>query len=496
LGGRSGAATQRARAAADPFTRGLLGDLLTLTTSGWMDRFDLTGDSWAGWRVIGKVLDGLPLSAQEHALYATLTGRSAVPSDLRELWCLAGRGSGKTTFMAVQAVKAACRGYPIRGIPRVLLLAFVVAQAGVAFEFVTEFFDHDAELKRLIASRDRTSLTLAHGVRIQTIVSSWRQVRGYSVAAALCDEAAMWWNEDIAANPASEIVRALRPGLGKVPGARLLVATSPWTEEGVVYDTVQKHFAQDASAHILVVRAPTLALNPAFDAATIAIAEGEDPESAASEYGAAWRVAGGTLVKPERYDACVAKGVTERAPESPLGDPYYVAAVDLSGGTGHDSAALSIQHVEDADDGQPGALICVQDVLQEWVPPFDPGVAVGEIAALVAPFAITEVVGDQFSAGFAAAEFHRHGIAYHVSERKTVECVLDSLAVINTRRVRLLDDPKLRRQFLNLRRDFASGGRPTIAETHQHDDLAAATARGITAALALGEPPRPKLAFR
>ena len=58
-----------------------------------------------------------------------------VPSDLRELWCLAGRGSGKTSFMAVQAVRAACRGYAgVRGLPRILLLAFVREQAGVAFD--------------------------------------------------------------------------------------------------------------------------------------------------------------------------------------------------------------------------------------------------------------------------------------------------------------------------------------------------------------------------
>ena len=113
-------------------------------------------------------------------------------------------------------------------------------------------------------------------------------------------------------------------------------------------------------------------------------------------------------------------------------------------------------------------------------------------------FGITEVTGDGFSEGFAGSEFRRHGIAYHVSPRKTAECVLDSLAVLNTRRVRLLDDPKLRRQFLNLRRDYASGGRPTILETRRHDDLAVVTARGIVACLGLGVEPevRPQVWFR
>jgi hypothetical protein len=495
-GGTVAKANRAALAAADPLTKGLLGDLLTYSTSDWMERLGLTGPSWESWRVVGKVLDGLPLSAEEMLTYTALTGRTTVPSDLRELLALAGRGSGKTSFMALQAIRSACRGYAsVRGIPRVLLLAFVKDQAGISFEFVSEFFDKDRELRKLISSRTRTELMLAHGVRVQTIASNWRSVRGYSVAAALCDEIAMWWNENTNANEAVEIIRSLRPALGKVPGSRLLAATSPWTEEGFVFDMHQAHYGNDASKNILVVKAATRVLNPSFDAVTIAIAEEEDAESAASEYGAAWRVAGGTLLRPPAYDACVSKGVLERGPEElllriglgedPLGDDYFTAAVDLSGGTGQDSAALTIGHVE--DDG--GPEVFEQDLLVEVVPPFDPGVMVAEFAGHLARYGVTEVVGDQFSEGFAAAEFRRHGITYTVSARKTAECVLDSLAIINTHRCRLLENSKARRQWLNLKRDYASGGRPTILERggKHHDDLAVVTARGIVAALGLGE---------
>src|SRR6266480_3449296 len=93
LGGKVAAEARRAKAAADPTTRGLLGDLLTYPTDRWMDRLGLTGDSWANWRIIGKVLDGLPLDAAALETFSKLTGRATVPIDLRELWCLAGRGS-------------------------------------------------------------------------------------------------------------------------------------------------------------------------------------------------------------------------------------------------------------------------------------------------------------------------------------------------------------------------------------------------------------------
>jgi hypothetical protein len=486
LGGKVAAEVRRRQQASDPYVRGLLGHLLAHTTADWLNRFNLTGPSWTTWRIIGKVLDGLPLDAAETATYRQLTGRSTIPTALLELWAVCGRGSGKSTFMAVQAVRAACRGYPVRGVPRVLLMAFVKDQAGIAFEYVQEFVDGDPELRKLVAGRTRSSLTFAHGLRLETISSNWRTVRGYSIAAALCDELAFWWSDETASNPAAEIVRAIKPGLGKCPGARLLVGTSPWTEEGPVYDAVQKHHGRDDAAHVLVLRAPTLTLNPSYDRARIALEEQQDPESAASEYGAAWRTAGGTLVRPEVVDAAIDAGVTERPPEPPLGNDYYVAAVDLSGGTGEDSAAVSIQHTEQDDSGPE---VCGQDLLREWEPPFDPGVMVAEVARECQRYGVTEVVGDQFSEGFAAAEFRRHGITYTVSARKTAECVLDSLAVLNTRRVRLLDHPKLRRQFLGLRRDYASGGRPTILETRRHDDLAVVTARGIVACLGLGEEP-------
>src|SRR5258705_513036 len=156
LGGQVAKAQRQARAAADPLTKGLLGDLLSYSTSDWMTRLGLTGPSWNSWRVVGKALDRLPLDAAEQVRYTQLTGRTTVPTDLRELWALAGRGSGKTSFMALQAVKAACRGYlGVRGIPRVLLLAFVREQAGVAFEYVAEFFDGDRELRALVTNRTR-----------------------------------------------------------------------------------------------------------------------------------------------------------------------------------------------------------------------------------------------------------------------------------------------------------------------------------------------------
>ena len=244
------AEARRARAAADPRTRGLLGDLLTYTTDQWMDRLGLTDESWRPWRAVGRVLDGMPLTTEDHALYRALSGRDTEPEarGLREVWLILGRGSGKTTFLTVQLLRAALRAYPLRGIVRCLLMSLVQDQAAIGFEFLSEFVHGDREIKKLVTRQTRTAMTFAHGVEARIIRGHYRQVRGYSIAAALCDEVAHWWQEDTASNPAAEVLRALRPGLGRVPGSRLLVATTPWTEEGIVFETWQRYWGDPAAA--------------------------------------------------------------------------------------------------------------------------------------------------------------------------------------------------------------------------------------------------------
>src|SRR5207245_2217853 len=90
-------ANRLAKAAADPVTRGLLGELLTY------NHHRLDGEVGTDWsfvgavgRVLGKILDCLPLTSEEMSVCTVVTGRTTTPSDLRELWLLCGRGSGKT----------------------------------------------------------------------------------------------------------------------------------------------------------------------------------------------------------------------------------------------------------------------------------------------------------------------------------------------------------------------------------------------------------------
>jgi hypothetical protein len=89
-------------------------------------------------------------------------------------------------------------------------------------------------------------LELGNGISIEIGTANFRTVRGYTICAALLDEASFW--NDSGANPDQEILTALRPAMATVPQSVLLVASSPYRKAGILYDGWRKHFGQDGEA--------------------------------------------------------------------------------------------------------------------------------------------------------------------------------------------------------------------------------------------------------
>jgi hypothetical protein len=478
--------------------------LAPLTVLDFMDRFGLTGESWAVWRVVAKVLDGTPLDDAEMALYTELTGRTTLPKNLRTLWGIIGRRGGKSHFASVVAVHAASKRYPRLAAgekARVVLLGKDREQGNVLYDFVAGMFDSDPELSRLVVSRTKsatkTEMLLAHNVLIQVLTSNFRSVRSYSVACAVCDEVSFWWSDEQAANPAKAVLQALRPTLATLRG-RLLCVTSPFARDGVTYEVYRKHFANDESNDTLVLNSPTRRTNPTIDESEIRVDEAEDPESASAEWGGQFRADRETYVRMEALDAVTAVGITERPPQPGV---VYKAAVDVSGGSGKDSFTLSIGHLEDGR--------WIQDVLREWRPPFSPGAVTGEVCGICSVYGITTVVGDRYAGGFPPEEFHGHGVKYVQAPRDASAYYVDALALINTGRVSLLDQPKCRRQFVALRRQNSSGSTKVTHPSSGHDDLSNVSSLGMVEALGLNptrkryeiafsdmSPPAPRLTSR
>ena len=66
-------------------------------------------DTWRAWFVFLRALFGLPMSADDLALYKECTGREDPPAGgAREAWLVVGRRGGKSMVLALIAVFLAC----------------------------------------------------------------------------------------------------------------------------------------------------------------------------------------------------------------------------------------------------------------------------------------------------------------------------------------------------------------------------------------------------
>ena len=96
-----------------------------------------------------------------------------------------------------------------------------------------------------------------------------------------------------------------------------------------------------------------------------------DHAAASAEYLAIFRSDIENFVNREAVEACVARGVRERAP---ISGASYVAFVDPSGGSA-DSMTLAVGHRQDD--------VAIIDATRERKPPFSPEDVVEEFAALL-----------------------------------------------------------------------------------------------------------------
>jgi phage terminase large subunit-like protein len=182
-----------------------------------------------------------------------------------EAWAICGRRGGKTRIMATVAawLAAFVDWRPHLGpgeVATIMLIAANRKQARTALRYLRSLFLDHATLTRLVARETDESLELTNRVVIEVQTASYRVVRGYTVAAVLADELAYWIVDAEAANPADEILEALRPAMATMPGAMLMVATSPYSRRGPVWDAHRWHYGKNGDP-ILVWQAPTRRMN-------------------------------------------------------------------------------------------------------------------------------------------------------------------------------------------------------------------------------------------
>jgi phage terminase large subunit-like protein len=135
------------------------------------------------------------------------------------------------------------------------------AQCQTIFNYITKLLHGVKMLAPLIGRETVDLIELTNGVNIEIATASYRTIRSRTLIAALCDELAFWSDEGT--NPDNAVISAIRPGMGTIPGAMLLCASSPYARRGALWDAYHQDFGKNGS-DVLVWQASTKTMNPTF----------------------------------------------------------------------------------------------------------------------------------------------------------------------------------------------------------------------------------------
>jgi hypothetical protein len=414
-----------------------------------------------GWRCAARAIFAQPPEDGDLEIFQRCTGRTTWPTvPAREFWGIIGRRGGKSSFVSTLAVhqlltskykpSAGERAYAVTVSPSREV-------SRIAREYSGGIIQGSDVLRGMVSRETLDGIELDNQTGILTLASDFKSIRGFSVLFASVDEACYLATEG--ARPADEVVRALRPPL-LASGGLLAVVSSPWSRQGIAFDTFEQHFGKDGS-RILCWKASSIEMHPLLDAEAIAQAIKDDPESGASEWLAEWRSDVANFVSRDVAEAAIVRGRFELPP---LPGTMYQAFCDPSGGSGSDSMTMAIVHREGER--------AIHDCLRVIPPPFSPAEATRQFAETLKQYRCGSVTGDKYGAAWVSEEFQKNGIRYEPSSLSRSEIYLNFLPIINSGRIELLDIPRVFMELIGLERRATRTGRDLVdhAAGARHDD--------------------------
>jgi hypothetical protein len=435
-------------------------------------RFFQKDQTWESWLSFLRVLFGHELSEADIELFQKCTGRTDVPDGgFTEAFLVCGRRAGKSFIISLVAIYLACfhdwgQYLQLGERGTIAIMARDRAQCQTIFNYVAKLLHGVKVLTPMITRETNELIELSNGVNIEITVASFRSIRSRSIIAGLCDELAFW--NDEGTNPDVEVLKAIRPGMGLIPGAMLLCASSPYARRGALWEAYRHDFGKNGT-DVLIWKSPTRVMNPTFPQRTIDRAIEKDPADAAAEYMAEFRTDIESFIDRALVESLVVPGCIELAPSPGV---RYVCYVDPASGSGADSMTLSIAHKD------PSSGLLMTDAIREAKPPFSPRDVIAEFSMLLEQYGITRVVGDDWGKNFVRQSFEP--IVYLSSDWTTAEIYLEILGRVNSRRVRFLDNKTFVTQFCNLERRTGRNGRDSVTHPNgEHDDVCNAVAGAL-----------------
>ena len=436
-------------------------------------------DSWETWGTTLKAAFGQPLDDKEREVFRIIAGERGLPKQrVRELWCVAGRRSGKSRMAAATSIFLSLfQKYRLapgeKGM--CLVLAGSIEQARTVFHYIRGFLEAAPVLVREVIAIKRQEIELRNGIVIAVHSNSYRTVRGRTLIACVFDETAFWRDESTA-TPDTETYTAVLPSLATTNGMLIGIST-PYRKLGLLHQKHRDHFGVDDD-DVLVVQGASKLFNPTLGDATIAAQRAADPTAADAEWDAQFRSDIGAFLDDDLIEAAIDH--SRPLELSPVAGKVYRAFTDASGGAvGGDAYTIAIGHCE--------GNVHIIDALRGTVGKFDPQTVTREYAALCTSYRIHTVMGDAYAREWVAGAWRDARKQYTQSPRTKGELYLESLPIFTRGLVRFADHTKLVRELRLLERRTDRSGKDTVEHPRNgHDDYANAVC-GVLA----GETRRP-----
>ncbi len=445
-------------------------------------------------RAICRAADGLPVGdALDAEQLEQHFGRWDIPSVRpRLVVVVAGVRGGKSWIASCAGIKLALT-VPLgklkkHELPRVAIIAPTVDAARATFVILVGILSESPVLGMFVEgdpTADTVVLKRPDGRRVEIVVVAAHRgglsVRNRWLAGFVLDEVAQFGSEaEGRAVNVEELLRAAETRL--LDGAQGWLISSPYGRAGLLHELFQRHHGKPGD--VLVVHAPTRALNPSFPQELIDAVALRDPDAAAREYGAEWLDPESAMLPGELVDPAIRDKPRELQPAPGW---KYVAAIDPA----TRGNAWSLVIIGIAPKGQTPRLRVA--LAREWKgsarEPLNPEHVFEKISELAHPYGVRSVKSDQAAADYLRAIARREGLSVHDKaitapiKLELYEGLRTHLAIGN---LELPPVPQLRADLLAIRKRVTAGAISVhLPKTPdgRHCDYASALALAVQSAV-------------
>jgi hypothetical protein len=437
------------------------------------------GPTWNAWQAALKGAFAAEMTDEERDFFHEIARRAPPTKRVKELWAVVGRGGGKdsvASFLTAYIASSFARQKPegawgrltssLRRGERAMVACLACSrdQARIALDMTKAYFDEIPALKKMVVRETRDGFQLNNGVDVVVQTNDYRSIRGRGVLAVVLDEVA-FFRDDNSASPDEELYRGLLPGLARVPGSLLIGISSAYKKSGLLWRKFDENFGKESDT-VLVIRAPTMTMNPAIDRAEVERAMLEDPVGGSAEWLSEFREDISGFVSLEVVNTCTAFGIIERPPVD--GVTYFLFFDIAGGGSGGDSAAVAVAH----KDRETNKLVL--DYLREFKAPFSPAAFIDAVCGVADRHGISDCWADGFCKGMVGEKLRERNKRFRDAPLPKSGIYAEILGWLNSYNVILLDSQRLRSQLLALDRRPGAAGKEIIEHPrrlHARDDV-------------------------